>query len=448
MMARAASRCSLSRLPRVPPRSLLLHAPRRQLATRAPRSCEWSAIPAAERGAWEALGWTAESWHGAKAAPLSALQRWNELSNSEQAAAAHGLEYTPHEWDAHVDDLASSGSVISRDSTGHGNAAAPSSTTNGGEVSSGSSISTLAVKSVASAILGTARLLAPVLPVIGRALQQSKGVGAASAGHALSNAASFQDSFAPPVEIEEVETTLYLDDSGSMGLPRKRRTHERGFLTTYLDEAKKALAALTPLLTGPTRVLKFGDLPTVLHARDGSLDRTSRALAVASFLTPATLSPLLLSWDASSGGTYMWHMIQQDVLSRYVPGGGKLRLIVLTDGLDVRSPPEYQGIAGMHPMQRTLQREGYDIEWHIVVLGEVDGSKAYAALAGATGGSFVQIEDVFDVQQPSVRHFLGSIERGGDAAARRTRQQQYSLEASKGQAERVPWFRALPPPGK
>ena len=47
---------------------------------------------------------------------------------------------------------------------------------------------------------------------------------------------------------------------------------------------------------------------------------------------------LQLGWDGSSGGTYMWHMIEQDVLERYRPGSGTLRLIVVTDGHDTLSP--------------------------------------------------------------------------------------------------------------
>ena len=40
------------------------------------------------------------------------------------------------------------------------------------------------------------------------------------------------------------------------------------------------------------------------------------------------------AWDASSGGTYMWHMIECDVMSRYIPGKGRLRIVIITDGED------------------------------------------------------------------------------------------------------------------
>ena len=34
----------------------------------------------------------------------------------------------------------------------------------------------------------------------------------------------------------------------------------------------------------------------------------------------------------------MWKMIEEDVRSRYLPGHGRLRLIVITDGEDTHSP--------------------------------------------------------------------------------------------------------------
>ena len=64
-------------------------------------------------------------------------------------------------------------------------------------------------------------------------------------------------------------------------------------------------------------------------------------------------------------------MIQQDVLGRYRPAGGKLRLIVITDGHDTLSPAQYAGLRGMDPLMNDLHAAGYDVEWHVVVLGQV-----------------------------------------------------------------------------
>lgn len=87
----------------------------------------------------------------------------------------------------------------------------------------------------------------------------------------------------------------------------------------------------------------------------------------------------------------MWHMIEQDVIARYIPGRGKLRACIVTDGEDCRewasmsalsdplltpwgaggaaeSPLEYQGVGGLSPMMRTLKARGYDVEWFIILV--------------------------------------------------------------------------------
>jgi len=139
----------------------------------------------------------------------------------------------------------------------------------------------------------------------------------------------------------------------------------------------------------------------------------------------------------------MWHMIETDVLARSRPGRGKLRLIVVTDGHDTQSPAEYNGRRGMHPMMRTLHAEGYDVEWHIVVLGDVEETGSYQALAGATGGTYLAIDE-FDEERSDVARFLQAIDDSSCHDARRARQQRYLDSARTGAAERVEWFKALP----
>ena len=112
---------------------------------------------------------------------------------------------------------------------------------------------------------------------------------------------------------------------------------------------------------------------------------------------------------------------------KYIPGQGKLRVIVITDGLDVRSPHPYNGIRGMDPMMQELLKDGYDIEWHIVVVdisrgpffGQINKSDVskYEALAESTGGGFLFIDEPGVMDDFSARHFLSSLEkavRGGD----------------------------------
>ena len=122
-------------------------------------------------------------------------------------------------------------------------------------------------------------------------------------------------------------------------------------------------------------------------------------------------------------------MILEDIQEKYVPGHGKLRAIVITDGLDTHSPSPYQGIRGMNPMMQQLLEDGFDIEWHIVVvsinniLGRAAISSAdikkYEALAETTGGGFLHIDEPGVMNDYSARHFLTSLEKavtGGDSS--------------------------------
>ena len=54
----------------------------------------------------------------------------------------------------------------------------------------------------------------------------------------------------------------------------------------------------------------------------------------------------------------MWHMIERDVVKRYVPGSGTLRIYVVTDGEDVQSPYPYTGMDGMNPLMQALLKRG------------------------------------------------------------------------------------------
>jgi hypothetical protein len=138
-------------------------------------------------------------------------------------------------------------------------------------------------------------------------------------------------------------------------------------------------------------------------------------------------------------------MIQEDVMKRYRPGRGKLRLVVVTDGEDNMSPSEYQGMRGMDPMMRTLNKAGYDIEWHIIVIGGERGLDRYKALAGATGGSFLEVKRQFDPNSSDTKALLKAIQNSTDERGRRERQRRHKEEVSAGKVENVDWFKQLPP---
>ena len=155
-------------------------------------------------------------------------------------------------------------------------------------------------------------LIAAAAPIVAPLLKNSKHPLAKVFGGLAEIVPNLQDSMQPCVEVAGTETVVFLDDSFSMS-------------GTNLDQGKSVLREIQSLLQDSrTRIVKFGSSKSIILPRG------------------TAWSPLLASsWDASSGGTYMWHMIKEDVESMFVPAGGKLRLIVITDGFDCESPEPF-----------------------------------------------------------------------------------------------------------
>jgi hypothetical protein len=220
-----------------------------------------------------------------------------------------------------------------------------------------------------------------------------------------------------------------------------------------LQEGQQALRSLETRLKRsddydqrflPTRIVKFGNAATVLNPSEEDW----------------SVSLVNFAWDGSSGGTYCWKMIEDDIQNKYRPAGGKLRVIVITDGYDNWSPGPYKGVRGFDPLMRTLLAEGYDIEWNIIVVGNNNGifnqqpelswndQKLYANLCHATGGQFLSVgSSGWDETLPSTSEFLDAVEDSGyhdSECVRQERQKQYKLEARKGKAENFDWLPDLP----
>ena len=233
------------------------------------RRTSWGALPTDERAAWSALGWSAESWDGSRHAPMSTLQNWDELTASQRGAAQHGLGYTEELWNAQRD---ASAIVLTSPSD---DAKPPARLPSGG----GASV----VGTFARAAWGVAKTVAPVT---GSALSKARHPGFMLAGHVLQSVPSVLDAVASPVDVCGIETVLYLDDSGSMrggvsvGSGSGSGSGSGGgsdgggsgwggsWGSTLLDEGKRVLSTMGPLLRGPTRVLKFGAAPTVNCSND------------------------------------------------------------------------------------------------------------------------------------------------------------------------------------
>ena len=279
----------------------------RSLSTAQPaQTGPWRHLSLDQQRAWQALGWTETSWTGRSLGPLSAHQRWQDLTTEQRGAAQHGLGWSEAAWNSHQDHPLT---VCSSDDA----APAAEYTTSSITQAAWSAVKT-AAPVVGTAIAAHGRHN-PALAMVGQVLTHLPATVEMAGGQTVVN---------------DVETCLYLDDSGSM------RASSRLF-DTRLMEAKRIVKSIHPMLEAmPTRVLKFGSTPTVLASRETS-----------GFSSTA----VQLAWDGSSGTTYLWKMIEDDVLSRYLPGDGKLRLIVLTDGHDTDSPGAYHG---MHGVQNAL----------------------------------------------------------------------------------------------
>ncbi|CAE8743655.1 unnamed protein product [Polarella glacialis] len=214
-----------------------------------------------------------------------------------------------------------------------------------------------------------------------------------------------------------VPNVIYLDDSTSMvqywTIPEASQAFSFGskyrWEETCLQQGRKELIELASYLEGtPTRVVKFGGVSVVEECWDAkgryySWNRTLKMLRTlllesSSFQNQSDLPALLKAWDGSSQGTYMWKMIETDVLGTYHPGP-PIRVHLITDGLDTHSPGEFRGIQGMDVLKASLREKGYRIQWNIILLlfGAHGFSgltaRRYKELCESSGGVFQVISD-------------------------------------------------------
>jgi hypothetical protein len=417
-----------------------------------------------EREAWKICGFAEDSFEG-REIPKD-LVKWDGLNPERRAAVQYGLGLNQQTWDEKITGLQrrrrsfkrvdekqladfiskDKRSVVSSSQSGSGS---------GGIVGSIASMAWGSVKAAA--------------PLVGRALRHTKGKGGKHglgfevAALAMEKLPSVMDDMSDPVEVRGVETILYLDDSQSMKGANIMKGHQ-------------VLSSMSDILKENTRIVKFGSDRTVLYSRENSW---SSAL-------------VHMNWDGSSGGTYMWKMIQDDVMNRYRPAGyfrmkrlreqenngageenshgdyidddevgavNKLRVVVITDGYDCMSPGEYQGMRGMDPMMAYLLKAGFNIEWHVVLIGEVGSynsalsakdAQRYRALAGETGGSFIvasdNFMDAFSRDDPEVSAFLDALESSDEPdqgeAARAERRLTYRKNNS-ARGEDMDWLKLL-----
>lgn len=227
-----------------------------------------------------------------------------------------------------------------------------------------------------------------------------------------------------------VQHLVYLDDSSSM-------------LGTTLAEAHSIFADIAPGLRDqgapPLRLTVFG----------------SDSLTLLSQVRSFSDERVFEEWKGRRGGTYMWHMILQDIQKHFPVSQCRsthFRVYVITDGQDTSSPRPFVGMAGMDPMMLTLLGQGYDIEFHVVVVGNaVSGrdSERYQRLAQATGGLFLPLRRASSRER---RDFVLRSKEFARATAeeaaklRGAERQKYEAAIQQGRAKKFDWHSLLPPP--
>ena len=92
---------------------------------------------------------------------------------------------------------------------------------------------------------------------------------------------------------------------------------------------------------------------------------------------------------------------------------------------------------------------GYEIEFHIVVLGahsHSSGLQRYHNLAAATGGGFMALDGLmYSEKDAKVKTFLNKLKESnetvGNEQHRKLQQQAYLAEAKKGKHELFDWLK-------
>ena len=242
-------------------------------AVKSPNEIKWEKLSKQEQLVYEKLGWNESNWNGKSPPPK--LSEWKELSNEQKAIVQHGLSTSESQWNNYVTSRSLTVSPATKDIS---------------TSSSSSSLSTLS-----SAVWSGVKFLAPVIAPMFSNIQHTRHsngmtVAAQLAATLFEQAPSLVDQFSDKIAINNLETILYLDDSSSM--------------SDKLDQGKNVLSRMSNLLQKNSRIVKFGSSKTILSPRDNSWSEMS----------------VSLGWDATSGGTYMWKMILDDVLERYIPG--------------------------------------------------------------------------------------------------------------------------------
>ena len=156
----------------------------------------------------------------------------------------------------------------------------------------------------------------------------------------------------------------------------------------------------------------------------------SRVLAPLDFRSHEDL--LKIQFPKANGGTYLWKFLVEEAEELGKDSVDWL-FFLISDGMDMSSPPPFNGVQGFQPCIEAIKKIGIDVEFHIIGLGLPDSSvNVFRQVSGASGGSFVNIVEAGDDVEQAVEEVGGALEESLNPIARmasRQRRQQEYLES-------------------
>lgn len=163
----------------------------------------------------------------------------------------------------------------------------------------------------------------------------------------------------------------------------------------------------------------------------------SRVLAPLEFRSENDL--MKIQFPKSGGGTYLWKFLveEAEVLSN---DSVDWLFFLISDGMDMSSPPPFNGIHGFQPCIEAIKKIGIDVEFHIIGLGLPDESvNVFRQVSGASGGSFVNIVEAGEDVEQAVEEVGGALKESlnpiARMASRQRRQQEYLESRQDGDLE-------------
>lgn len=163
----------------------------------------------------------------------------------------------------------------------------------------------------------------------------------------------------------------------------------------------------------------------------------SRVLAPLDFRSHEDL--LKIQFPKANGGTYLWKFLVEEAEELGKDSVDWL-FFLISDGMDMSSPPPFNGVQGFQPCIEAIKKIGIDVEFHIIGLGLPDSSvNVFRQVSGASGGSFVNIVEAGDDVEQAVEEVGGALEESlnpiARMASRQRRQQEYLESRQEGDLE-------------